>query len=111
MFGFNSCATDPRVVGARWRDLWLERLEESGLWLRQWLEQQRRDGYWKHASVCEDSTRSLSDLGLIYCARGRAAPFSALSCYIVTTMRLERPEKTPSLSHHARDDRPSPAGF
>ncbi len=54
MFGFNSCPPDPAIVGERWRDMWLERLEGSGLWLKKWLEHQRRDDYWKHASVCED---------------------------------------------------------
>ena len=54
MFGFNSCPPDPAVVGERWRELWLDRLEGSGLWLKQWLEHPHRDDYWKHASVCED---------------------------------------------------------
>jgi putative CocE/NonD family hydrolase len=54
MFAFNSCPPDPDVVGERWRDMWLTRLEGSGLWLKNWLEHQRRTGYWKHASVCED---------------------------------------------------------
>ena len=54
MFGFNSCPPDPHVVGERWREMWLERLEGSGLWIKNWLEHQRRDDFWKHASVCED---------------------------------------------------------
>lgn len=54
MFGFNSCPPDPHVVGERWREMWLERLEGSGLWIHKWLEHQRRDDFWKHASVCED---------------------------------------------------------
>ena len=54
MFAFNSCPPDPAVVGERWREMWLERLEGSGLWIKTWLEHQRRDAYWKHASVCED---------------------------------------------------------
>jgi len=54
MFAFNSCPPDPDAVGERWRDMWLARLEGSGLWLKNWLEHQRRTGYWKHASVCED---------------------------------------------------------
>ncbi len=54
MFAFNSCPPDPQVVGDKWRDMWLERLEGSGLWLKNWLEHQHRDAYWKHASVCED---------------------------------------------------------
>ena len=54
MFAFNSLPPDPAVVGDRWRDMWRERLEGSGLWLETWLEHQRRDDYWRPASVCED---------------------------------------------------------
>lgn len=54
MFAFNSCPPDPRNVGPRWRDMWLQRLRESGLWLEPWLEHQHRDAYWRHGSVCED---------------------------------------------------------
>lgn len=51
MFAYNSCPPDPEIVGTRWKDMWLERLEGSGLWLKKWLEHQRFDDYWKHASV------------------------------------------------------------
>ncbi|MFP3982812.1 MAG: CocE/NonD family hydrolase [Desulfurivibrionaceae bacterium] len=54
MFGFNSCPPDPLVVGEKWREMWLERLEGSGLWIKKWLEHQRRDDFWKHGSICED---------------------------------------------------------
>ncbi|MFC9876261.1 CocE/NonD family hydrolase [Nocardia salmonicida] len=54
MFAFNSLPPDPAIVGDRWRDMWHERLEGSGLWIEQWLEHQRRDDYWKRASVNED---------------------------------------------------------
>ncbi len=54
MFAFNSLPPDPEIVGDRWREMWHERLEGSGLWLETWLEHQRRDDYWKPASVCED---------------------------------------------------------
>ncbi len=54
MFLLNSCPPDPLVVGDRWRDMWLDRLEGSGLWLKNWLEHQSRDEFWKHASVCEN---------------------------------------------------------
>ncbi|PFG39850.1 hypothetical protein ATJ97_2368 [Georgenia soli] len=54
MFAYNSCPPDPAVVGDRWRELWLDRLEHSGLWLEEWLRHQRRDDYWKHGSVNED---------------------------------------------------------
>jgi putative CocE/NonD family hydrolase len=54
MFAYNSCPPDPDVVGACWRDLWLERLEGSGLWLDEWLRHQWRDDYWEHGSICEE---------------------------------------------------------
>jgi putative CocE/NonD family hydrolase len=54
MFDQNACPPDPALVGERWREMWLERLEGSGLWLKTWLSHQRRDDYWKHGSVCED---------------------------------------------------------
>jgi len=54
MFAFNSLPPDPETVGERWRAMWLERLEGSGLWLETWLQHQRRDEYWQHGSVCED---------------------------------------------------------
>ncbi|WFM71736.1 CocE/NonD family hydrolase [Halomonas sp. CKK8] len=57
MFDGNACPPDPELVGERWREMWLERLDGSGLWLAQWLEHQRRDDYWKHGSVCEDYSR------------------------------------------------------
>ncbi|MCF8218227.1 MAG: CocE/NonD family hydrolase [Bacteroidales bacterium] len=54
MFAYNSCPPDPELVGEKWRDMWLERLSGSGLWLKKWLEHQHFDDYWKHASVCTD---------------------------------------------------------
>jgi len=54
MFSYNSLPPDPDIVGEKWKDMWLERLEGSGLWLKKWLQHQRKDEYWKHASIAED---------------------------------------------------------
>ncbi|WP_375003831.1 CocE/NonD family hydrolase [Aeromicrobium sp. CTD01-1L150] len=54
MFAYTSAPPDPAVVGEQWREMWLERLRGSGLWLSEWLTHQHRDGYWRHGSVCED---------------------------------------------------------
>jgi hypothetical protein len=54
MFAYNSCPPDPALVGERWRDLWLQRLENMQHWLDIWLRHPHRDDYWKHGSVCED---------------------------------------------------------
>jgi len=45
---------DPAIVGNRWRDMWLERMDKSGLWLLEWHGHQRRDTFYKHGSICED---------------------------------------------------------
>ncbi|MFW6197416.1 MAG: CocE/NonD family hydrolase, partial [Myxococcota bacterium] len=54
MFAHNTFPPDPALVGDRWRDMWLERMRDSGLWLETWLRHPHRDAYWKHGSVCED---------------------------------------------------------
>jgi len=54
MFSYMSHPPDPALVGERWRDMWLERLEKEPLVLDTWTRHQRRDAYWKHGSVCED---------------------------------------------------------
>jgi len=45
---------DPAIVGPRWRDMWLERLDGNGLWLLDWFRHQRRDDFFRHGSICED---------------------------------------------------------
>ena len=54
MFSCNALPPDPAIVGDRWRAMWFERLEGSGLWLETWLRHQRRDAYWRHGSIAED---------------------------------------------------------
>ncbi len=57
MFSRNALPPDPEIVGKeRWRDLWLRRLDGSGLWLEKWLRHQTRDPYWCHGSVCQEIT-------------------------------------------------------
>lgn len=54
MLAFNALPPDPLIVGDRWRDMWHERMEDSGLWIDKWLRHQRRDAYWTTSSVCEN---------------------------------------------------------
>ena len=53
-FTWGALPPDPQLVGDKWREIWLARLEAQRPWLEQWLAHQRRDAYWKHGSVCED---------------------------------------------------------
>jgi putative CocE/NonD family hydrolase len=54
MFSLNTAPPDPMLVGEKWRDLWMQRLKDSGFWLEDWLRHQRRDDFYKHGSVCEN---------------------------------------------------------
>ena len=54
MFAYNALPPDPEIVGPRWRDMWMERLEKCEHWLDSWLRHPHRDAYWKHGSICED---------------------------------------------------------
>ena len=54
MFAYNAMPPDPELVGDRWRALWHQRLEGSGLWLETWLRHQHRDAYWRNGSVREN---------------------------------------------------------
>jgi uncharacterized protein len=51
---FNARPPDPKIVGACWRDMWLERLRAERFWPETWLQHQTRDRYWKHGSICTD---------------------------------------------------------
>jgi putative CocE/NonD family hydrolase len=53
MFARNTQPPDPEIVGEKWKQMWLERLNGSGLWLKTWLQHQQKDDYWKHGSISE----------------------------------------------------------
>lgn len=54
MLAYQCRPVDPKIVGDRWREIWLKRLDDMPLWMETWMEHQTRDAYWKHGSVCED---------------------------------------------------------
>ena len=54
MFAYNGLPPDPAVVGERWREMWLNRLENTPPFIETWLSHQIRDEYWKQGSVDED---------------------------------------------------------
>ncbi len=54
MFTRQGRPPDPALVGERWRDTWMQRLEATEPWLIEWLKHQTRDDFWKHGSVCEN---------------------------------------------------------
>jgi putative CocE/NonD family hydrolase len=53
MLAYNARPPDPARVGDRWRELWLERMNETPPYIEAWLTHQRRDAFWKHGSICD----------------------------------------------------------
>ncbi|MBR9864032.1 MAG: CocE/NonD family hydrolase [Rhodobacteraceae bacterium] len=49
-----STPPDPALVGENWRQIWLERLENTPFLAERWVAEQVRSAYWAHGSVCED---------------------------------------------------------
>jgi putative CocE/NonD family hydrolase len=54
MVAYNGLPPDPEIVGERWAEMWMERLELTPQWPFEWLRHQRRDDYWLHGSPCAD---------------------------------------------------------
>ena len=54
MFSHTTRPPDPALVGDRWREMWIERLDNLPFYSAIWLRHQRRDAFWQHGSVCED---------------------------------------------------------
>ena len=54
MWAYSSRPPDPKLVGEKWRKMWLQRLEKEPFLPVKWLSHQTRDTYWQHGSVCED---------------------------------------------------------
>jgi uncharacterized protein len=48
---------DPAIVGDRWREMWLSRLQATPPILAEWLSHQRYDAFWQHGSVAVDYSR------------------------------------------------------
>jgi hypothetical protein len=54
MLAYDARPPDPLVVGERWRELWLARLDGARPLIEDWLGHQLRDGYWLQGSVSVD---------------------------------------------------------
>jgi putative CocE/NonD family hydrolase len=73
MMAHNDLPPDPAIVGERWRDMWIARMEHQTPWIIQWLRHQRRDDFWKQGSICEDFSKITIP---VYAASGWADNYS-----------------------------------
>jgi uncharacterized protein len=110
MFAYNSLPPDPNVVGARWRDMWMKRLEGGGLWLIEWLRHQRRDPYWSHGSVCEHYAAVRCP---VFVVSGWADGYSNTVLRLLSNLRVPRKGLIGPWSHlYPHEGEPGPAiGF
>ena len=110
MFSHNALPPDPEIVGERWRDMWLERLEVNRPWAIQWMEHQRRDAYWRQGSVCDDIARIRIP---VYAVNGWADNYSETVPRLLATLKGPRKGLVGPWSHEfPNDGRPGPAiGF
>ena len=50
----NALPPDPDIVGEKWFEEWMQRLERTPQWPGIWLRHQHRDEYWRHGSPSAD---------------------------------------------------------
>ncbi|MFW5876643.1 MAG: CocE/NonD family hydrolase [Myxococcota bacterium] len=110
MFAYNSLPPDPALVGDRWRDMWLERLDAGGPWLDKWLRHQRRDAYWRYGSVCEDYAAVRCP---VFAASGWADGYSNTVLRLLANLEVPRRGLIGPWSHlYPHEGTPGPAiGF
>jgi len=65
MLAYMSRSPDKALLGDKWREVWLNRLNNQPLLVASWLRHQRRDGFWKHGSICEDWSAITSPVYLV----------------------------------------------
>lgn len=67
MLNFSAAVPDPLLVGAAWRERWLERLDRMPMLAANWLEHPVKDAYWRHGSINE----GYADIqAAVYCIGG-----------------------------------------
>jgi len=53
MVAMNVSPPYPELVGGKWKELWIERLEKSEPWLLSWIEHQVQGPFWRSGSVVD----------------------------------------------------------
>jgi Predicted acyl esterases len=106
MLAYNARPPDPLVVGERWREMWLERLEGSPPFVLEWMAHPLRDDYWRHGSVAEDYAAIDA---AIYTVGGWADPYT--NCVLRLLAKSEAPVKAligPWAHGYPHNARPAP---
>jgi putative CocE/NonD family hydrolase len=107
MLAMNVRPPDPAIVGERWRELWLERLEGATPFAETWLSHQRRDEYWRSGSPCEDYSRIACP---VYAVGGWADPYRQAVLDLLERLDVPRKGLIGPWSHqYPEEGTPGPA--
>jgi uncharacterized protein len=106
MLAYNGRPPDPLIVGERWREMWLERLDGSPPFILDWMAHPLRDAYWRHGSVGEDYGAIQA---AIYAVGGWTDPYT--NCVLRLLARSTAPVKAmigPWAHAYPQSARPGP---
>jgi len=78
---------DPAIVGERWREMWLKRLNATPPILAEWLSHQRYDGFWQHGSV---ATNYSSIKCPVYAVGGQIDSYRDFLPRLLSNLRVPR---------------------
>jgi putative CocE/NonD family hydrolase len=78
---------DPAIVGDKWREMWLTRLENLRLPIEDWLAHQHYDEYWRQGSVREDYS---SITAAVYAIGGWADGYSNAVPRLIEKLKCPR---------------------
>ncbi len=92
---------DPDVVGERWREMWLARLEAAPPILSQWTSHQRFDEHWQAGSVAVDYRRIRCP---VYAVGGLTDHFVNVNARLMTHLSVPRKCLIGPWAHNYPDD-------
>jgi uncharacterized protein len=98
---------DPAIVGERWREVWLERLEQAAPFAETWITHQRQDDYWRSGSPAFDYGAIACP---VYAVGGWADPYRQAVLDLLGQLTCPRKGLIGPWSHHYPDEgTPGPA--
>ncbi len=78
---------DPQVVGARWEEMWRQRLEATPAIVQRWSTHQRYDSYWKRGSIATDYAAIQCP---VYVVDGWGDPYSNIIGELLANLNVPR---------------------
>lgn len=90
-------APDPAIVGPRWHDMWMARLNATSPLVARWLARQQRDEYWGQGSVSADYEAIVCG---VYLVGGQADAYAQSIPHLLERLRAPRLAIIGPWGHH-----------